>query len=332
MNDTRPIVVSGIRPTSTVHLGNYLGAIQHFVRLQETHRCYYFAADWHALTTMTDPTAIKQNIYSTILDFLSAGISYEESSIFIQSSVPQIAELSWILSNLMSVAELERCPTFKEKVESQPNNVNVGLLTYPVLMAADILIHKANTVPVGQDQLPHLEMARDLARSFNKRFGSTFPEPEKLPGADVRVPAIEGGSKMSKSGGTILSMHDTPEQIREKCRRAFTDPKRPRRQDKGHPWECNLFTLHEHVSGTDSTEVRDIMEGCQNAEIGCSECKDRFANSVLHLFNPMRERREVLARQDGLVEHVLHMGAVNAQQSACITLAEVRERVGLVMY
>ncbi len=333
MSDTRPVVVSGIRPTSTVHLGNYLGAIQHFVRLQETHRCLYFAADWHALTTMTDPKEIPDNIHSTILDFLAAGIDYQHATIFIQSSVPQIAELSWILANLMTVAELERCPTFKEKAATQPDNVNVGLLTYPVLMAADILIHKANIVPVGQDQLPHLEMARDLARTFNKRFGWTFPEPEKLSGADVRVPAIEGGGKMSKSGtNAILTIHDTPEQLREKCRRAYTDPKRPRREDQGHPWECNLFTLHEHVSGADSEEVQDILQGCQRATIGCSECKDRFANSVLRLFNPIRERREVLARQKGLVEQVLHMGAINARQSAAETLAEVRDKIGLVSY
>ncbi|MCX6809981.1 MAG: tryptophan--tRNA ligase [Candidatus Berkelbacteria bacterium] len=327
----KPIVVSGIRATGNVHLGNYLGAIRNFVQMQDEYNCHFFVADWHSLTTLTNPAELRDNLGELVLDYLAAGLDPEKAVIFAQSSVPQIPELSWILSNLMMVSVLERCPTYKEKAASQPDNINTGLLTYPILMAADILIQKANVVPVGEDQLPHLEIARDLARSFNAKFGLTFPIPKKLSGKDIRVPSLGGEGKMSKSSGATIALTDSEEIIRQKCRNALTDPKRERRTDSGHPWECNLYVLQEHVLGADKA-AQDIIPVCENAQIGCVECKDCFASAVISMLAPMQERRQVLARQKNLVRDVLHQGGITARESATETLEEVRTKVGLIRF
>jgi tryptophanyl-tRNA synthetase len=321
-------VFSGARPTGRQHLGNYLGAIKNYVALQEEYECVYCVVDLHALTTLRDTHDLKQNTYEMVLDWLAAGMDSQRSIIFVQSHVPQVTELHVILSMVTPMGWLTRLPTFKEKVRLQPDNVNYGLLGYPVLMAADIALYKADTVPVGEDQLPHLEFTREIVRRFNAQFGSVLVEPQPKLTETPRVMGLDGVNKMSKSLDNHIELAATPEEVRRRVMTMVTDPARRFKSDPGNPEICNVHALHK-IFSTDPAEIAQIETDCRKASIGCVEHKKRFAFDLLLALAPFRERRAELSRDPRLVWDVLADGAVRARQLADHTLTEVKERVEL---
>jgi len=325
-----PVVVSGIRATGRLHLGNYFGAMKNFPPLQDSNRCFFFIADYHTLTTLEDPDDLRRNLPEIVLDYLATGLDPKKSVIFAQSSVPQIAELSLLLGMITQFALLERCPTFKEKKDKHPENINLGLFSYPVLMAADILIQRANLVPVGEDQLPHIELAQYIAKKFNTRFGETFPIPEAMIEKAIRVPGLDGTNKMGKSDDNTINLNDPPETIRERISNAVSDTQRARRSDPGRPYVCNLFALHEFV--TDQGLILQIKSDCEGAKIGCVDCKRMLSDSVTAFLAPFQARRAEIARDPSLVASVLGEGGRIARETASETVETVREKMGLVRY
>jgi tryptophanyl-tRNA synthetase len=320
-------VFSGARPTGKQHLGNYLGAVQNYVKLQEEYECVYCIVDFHALTTLTDTSQIQNNIYEMALDWLAAGIDPKRSIIFVQSHVPEIAELHLLLSMVTPLSWLLRVPTFKEKVKQQPDNVNYGLVGYPVLMTGDIILYKAEVVPVGEDQLPHLEIAREIVRRFNTLLGPTFLEPVAKLTTYPMVVGLDGKDKMSKSLNNHLEISATPEEIMAKLKTAVTDPARVYRKDIGHPDVCNIFKFQESFN---STQVADIAEKCKTAQIGCVECKSIVAKEIIKALEPFRQRRAELAANPAYIKDVLQDGAKRAKVIARSTLDETKQRMGLL--
>jgi len=321
-------VFSGARPTGRQHLGNYCGAIQNYVALQEDYQCIYCVVDLHALTTLRNTQELKQNTYEMVLDWLAAGIDPDRSIIFVQSHVPQVTELHVILSMVTPMGWLTRLPTFKEKVRQQPDNVNYGLLGYPVLMAADITLYKADTVPVGEDQLPHLEFTREIVRRFNSNFGPTLIEPQAKLTQTPRIIGLDGVNKMSKSLDNHIELAATPEEIQRRVMTMVTDPARRYKTDPGHPEICNVFTLHK-IFSSDSTRIAQIEADCRSARIGCVEHKKQFAQDLSRALEPFRTRRAELAGDPDLVWRVLADGAAKARAIAQETIDEVKRRVGL---
>ena len=318
-------VFAGIRATGRQHIGNYLGAIQNFVALQERYECIYSIVDLHSLTTLTDTDQLRDNVRETALDLLAAGIRPEETILYAQSHVPEISELHLLLSMVTPIGRLMNVPTFKEKAKSQPENVNYGLVGYPVLQTADIVLYRANKVPVGEDQLPHLELAREIVRRFNNIFGNTFPEPE----AELtNAPMVLGfdNRKMSKSYGNAVDMAATPEETFKAIRGAITDPQRVRRTDPGRPEECNVFTLHGFFGPEHQPKIESA---CRSAEIGCVDCKKQLTESVNDYFAPIRARRAKLAADPQAVDEILLDGARRARVIAADVLKDVKEAVGL---
>lgn len=330
MTKVKKRVFSGARPTGRQHIGNYLGAIQNYVDIQNEYKCIYCIVDIHALTSMEgtkDVSALQDNVYEMTLDWLAAGLDPETSVIFVQSHVPQVMELHTLLSMVTPLGWLTRVPTFKEKVKLQPENVNYGLVGYPVLMTSDIVLYKAEVVPVGEDQLPHLELSREIVRRFNRLYGETFPEPQpKL----TRVPLVlglDGVHKMSKSIGNDVELAASPKETQDRIMTAFTDPARKYRSDPGHPDVCNVFSLHRFFN---SDKVEEISSECQQATIGCVDCKRLLAQGVNSALEPLRERRSGLASKSQYVKEVLDEGARQARVIAEVTLQEVKERLNLL--
>jgi len=318
-------VFAGIRCTGRQHIGNYLGAIQNFVALQDRYECVYSIVDLHSLTTLTDTEELQDNVRETALDLLASGIRPEETILYAQSHVPEISELHLLLSMVTPIGRLMNVPTFKEKAKAQPENVNYGLVGYPVLQTADILLYRANKVPVGEDQLPHLELAREIVRRFNNIFGDTFPEPE----AELTsAPMVLGfdNRKMSKSYGNALDMAATPEETVQAIRTAITDPQRVRRTDPGRPEVCNVYSLHGFFGPEKQTE---IDPACRSAEIGCVDCKKMLSESVNDYFAPIRARREELSANPEAVDDILIDGARRARVIASEVLADVKDAIGL---
>jgi tryptophanyl-tRNA synthetase len=321
-------VFSGARPTGRQHLGNYLGAIQNYVALQDEYQCIYCIVDLHALTTLETTETLRQNSYEMALDWLAAGIRPEETIVFIQSQVPEVTELHTILSMVTPLGKLTDLPTFKEKVRQQPHNVNYGLVGYPVLMTADIVLYKANVVPVGVDQAPHLEFAREVVRSFNYRFNTNvLIEPEMKSTEFPKVIGIDGVQKMSKSLDNHIELAATPEETRQRVMQMVTDPQRQRRTDPGRPEICNVFSFHKVFSTPQ--EVEEIDRECRRAGIGCVDCKKRMAENLNNHLAPFRHRRAELAKDTGYIEDVLRAGKERASVIARQTMAEVREAIGL---
>jgi tryptophanyl-tRNA synthetase len=320
-------VFSGARPTGRQHLGNYLGAIRNYVALQDDYDCIYCVVDLHALTTLKDTDKLREWTYEMALDWLAAGIDPERGTIlFVQSQVPQVVELHLFLSMATPLGWLTRLPTFKEKVRQQPDNVNYGLVGYPVLMAADITLYKADTVPVGVDQAPHLEFTREIVRRFNNTFGDVLIEPQAKFTDFAKVLGIDGEQKMSKSLDNHIEIASSPEEIEARVMQMVTDPARRLRGDPGHPEVCNVFTLHGFFS---PEQVGQIEEDCRAARIGCVECKRLFAENLAHYFAPFRERRAALAAQPNQVWDILGEGAQRASVIAAETIAEVKQAIGL---
>jgi tryptophanyl-tRNA synthetase len=321
-------VFSGARPTGRQHLGNYLGAIQNYVALQQDYECIYCIVDLHALTTMDSTEDLRQNSYEMALDWLAAGIRPQESIIFIQSHVPEVTELHTILSMVTPLGKLTDLPTFKEKARQQPHNVNYGLVGYPVLMTADIVLYKADTVPVGVDQVPHLEFAREVVRSFNYRYNTNvLIEPQMKATEMPKVIGIDGQQKMSKSLNNHIEMASTPEETQARVMQMVTDPARIRRTDPGDPDVCNVFSLHKVFSSPEEVEMVNLE--CRRAGIGCVQCKQLLARNLNTNLEPFRARRAEFAQKPEGVWDILRDGAERAQVIAKKTMAEVREAVGL---
>ena len=320
-------IFSGARPTGKQHLGNYLGALQNWVKLQDDYECVYCVVDIHALTSLEDTAGLRENIYEMVLDWLAVGLDPRKSILFVQSHVPEVMELHTLLSMITPLSWLLRVPTFKEKVKLQPHNVNYGLVGYPVLMTADIVLYKAEVVPVGEDQLPHLELAREIARRFNNLFGYTFPEPEAKLTSFPLVLGLNGKEKMSKQQGNDIEIALSPQETVERVMMAVTDPARQYRSDPGHPDICNIFQLHGHFN---PSQLDDIASQCRSAEIGCVDCKKLLAQAINSALSPFREWRAVLAAKPEYVNEILTDGAQRASAIARETLGEVKQRMGLI--
>ncbi len=319
-------VFSGARPTGRQHIGNYLGAIQNYVSLQKDYDCIYCVVDLHALTTLTETEELQDNTREMVLDWLAAGMDPEKSIIFVQSHVPEVTELHTILSMVTPMGWLTRLPTFKEKVRMQPDNVNYGLLGYPVLMAADITLYKADTVPVGEDQAPHLEFTREIVRRFNHHFGPTLVEPQIKLTPFPRVMGLDGVNKMSKSLDNHIELAASPEEIERRVMTMVTDPQRKYLTDPGRPEVCNVFSFHGFFS---AEQVKEIETECTGAEIGCVDCKRTLARNLAARLAPFQERRVELAHDPKLVWDILEDGAARAGLIAQDTMREVRAKVGL---
>ncbi|MCX6012747.1 MAG: tryptophan--tRNA ligase, partial [Chloroflexi bacterium] len=299
-------VFSGARPTGKQHIGNYLGAIQNYVKLQDEYECVYCIVDIHALTTIDDTKKIQSNIREMALDWLAAGIDPEKSIVFVQSHVPEVTELFTYLGMVTPLGWLTRVPTFKEKVRMHPENVNYGLLGYPVLMAADIVLYKADTVPVGEDQLPHLELTREIVRRFTDIFGDVFPEPKAKLTEVPLIVGLDGVNKMSKSLNNQIDLAATAQETEKRIATAFTDPARKLKSDPGHPDICNIYSLHKiFTKELMKDKFEPIVTDCREAKVGCVQCKKLLASSVNLYLTPFREKRQELALKPGYIEDVL---------------------------
>jgi len=320
-------VFSGARPTGRQHLGNYLGALQNWVSMQDEYDCIYCVVDVHALTTLEDISSLQTDIYEMVLDWLAAGLDPKKSILFVQSHVPEVTELHTLLSMVTPLGWLLRVPTFKEKVKLQPHNVNYGLVGYPVLMTADIVLYKADTVPVGEDQLPHLELAREIARRFNNLFGNTFPEPEAKLTSFPLVLGLDGKEKMSKQLDNDIELALSEKGTIERVMEAVTDPARRYRNDPGHPEICNIFRLHGFFN---PFQAKDIEPQCRSAEIGCVDCKMLLAEGINASLKEFRQRRVELAEKPQYIKDVLADGASRARVIARETIKEVKQKMGLL--
>lgn len=320
-------VFSGARPTGRQHIGNYLGAIQNYVNLQEEYDCIYCIVDIHALTTLEGTQEIPGNIHEMMLDWLAAGLDPQKSILFVQSHVPQVMELHTLFSMVTPLGWLLRVPTFKEKARLQPENVNYGLVGYPVLMTADIALYKADLVPVGEDQLPHLELAREIVRRFNNLYGSIFPEPRAKLAHLPLVLGLGGSQKMGKSYDNQIDLAASPQETLKLVMTAVTDPARRYRSDPGHPEVCSVNHLH-HFFHPD--RVEEISSQCRTAGIGCVDCKKLLAQGINAALEPFRQRRAELATKPHVVAEILADGASRARAIAQETIREVKEKMSLL--
>lgn len=323
------IVVSGIRSTGNLHLGNYYGAMKNFLRMQDENRCFFFIADYHALTTHPKPTDLAGNIRQVLAEYLASGIDPEKATIFIQSDVPEVSELYLLLNMNAYVGELERTASFKEKIRKHPDNINAGLLTYPVLMAADIIIHKAKYVPVGKDQEQHLEMTRRFARRFNMMYEvGYFPEPSAYNFGQqlVKIPGLDGSGKMGKSEGNGIFLFDTPEEIRKKVMKAVTDAGPQSLNEEPSEPIKNLFTIMEVVS--DPSTLQYFKEKHATCEIRYGDLKKQLAEDIIKVTSPIRERIVEILADKPYMAKVVKSGAEKARESASRTVREVREIIG----
>ena len=326
--DKKGRVFSGARPTGRQHLGNYLGAIKNYIALQDDYECVYCIVDIHALTTVESTENLRQNTYEMALDWLAAGMRPEETIIFVQSQVPEVTELTMYLAMVTPLGKLTDLPTFKEKARQQPHNINYGLVGYPVLMTADIALYKADIVPVGVDQAPHLEFARETVRSFNYRYNTNvLVEPQMKATEIPKVLGIDGEQKMSKSLNNHIELASTDEETIQRVMQMVTDPQRQRRSDPGNPDVCNVFSMHKVF--TEAEQVASINVECRRAGIGCVQCKQQFARSLNASLAPFREKRAELAKDPNYAWDVLQEGQRRASAIARQTMCEVKEAIGL---
>jgi len=327
----KEIVVSGIRPTGFLHLGNYFGAMRNYVRMQENYDCYFFVADWHALTTHPDTGQLRDSVLRVLAENIAAGLDPEKVCLYVQSSIPEIAELYLLLNTLAYKGELEKTATFKEKVRLTPENVNAGLLTYPVLQAADILIHRARYVPVGKDQEQHLEMARNFAQRFNHRYGELFPEPQAFNfGSDlIKVPSLDGAGKMSKSENQLATLYlaDDDDLIRKKVMKAKTDSGPTQPGTEMPDYISNLFQLMELVSapGTTASYRKNFDEGA----IRYGDMKKQLAEDMVAFIAPIREKATAIRNDEDYLKRIIREGAEQARASATRTIEAARRAIRL---
>ena len=322
-------VFSGIQPTGELHLGNYLGAVRNWVALQDQYRCIFCVVDYHALTQEYEVKEMAKRVTDMVIDLIALGIDPDRSLLFLQSMVPEHTELAWVFTNVTGFGDLERMTQFKDKSENQPENVNVGLFQYPVLQAADILLYKGDLVPVGQDQVQHIELARRIARSFNHRWGKVFPECEPLLTNLPKLLGLDGKKKMSKSLGNHipLTVFGGGPGVRKLLGRAVTDEKRVAREDPGNPDDCNVATMHKALSSAD--DLAWVASGCTTAAIGCVDCKARLADNMAAHFASYAQRRAELIAKPERVHDILEQGAAKARAIVQRTMAEVHGKLGL---
>lgn len=332
----KDVVLSGIRATGSLHLGNYFGVMRNYAKLShdDTKQCYYFVANLHTLTTKTDPEDIKRDLIEIVMYYIAAGVDPEKAAIFAQSSVPETCELTWLLNCMTPIADLERMQHFKDKKDKKEalrEMVNSGLLTYPVLMAADILGIQANLVPVGEDQYAHVELTKELVRRFNTIYGEMFTIPEILSGDAVRVPGLDGTGKAGKSEGNTINLSDPPKIVREKFRNAFSDPARERKSDQGDPSKCSVYAFHGIASP--SEDLQKVYGGCMKAKIGCIECKEIISKHIIDILTPIQERKvELVRRGSSYILEILAEGGRQARKVVSKTVAEAKDRMGVPFY
>ncbi|HWM84554.1 MAG TPA: tryptophan--tRNA ligase [Kofleriaceae bacterium] len=321
-------VFSGIQPSGELHLGNYLGAVRNWVEMQETYFCYICVVDYHAITQSYEPKRLAQLSREMVIELVACGIDPERSVLFVQSQVREHTELCWVLGAVAQFGDMSRMTQFKDKSARQEDNINVALFDYPVLQAADIMLYKAQLVPVGQDQVQHVEVTRRIARAFNGRWGRLFPEPEVMLSATPKILGLDGQAKMSKSLGNSIALSAEDGQIRKALARAATDPARVARTDPGDPDKCNLHTLHTFFSPPEQLEW--VRSGCRSAGIGCLDCKSALSDNVISHLTPIRNRRAELAAAPEKVDAIIERGRDRAGEVARRTMAEVRKKIGLL--
>jgi tryptophanyl-tRNA synthetase len=322
-------VLSGMQASGKMHIGNLVGALQNWVSLQDRYECYYFVADWHALTTgYAEPSAVRESTMDLLVNFVSAGLDPDRCTIFLQSRILEHAELHLLLSMITPLGWLERVPTYKEKKEELKDKDlgTYGFLGYPVLQSADILIYRADYVPVGIDQFPHLEITREIARRFNHLYGEVFPEPEGLLTEFPKVPGVDG-RKMSKSYGNAVYLSDPPEVVEEKLRTMMTDPARKRRTDRGDPELSPVYQLHKVFSSKE--ELEEVAHGCRTAGIGCIECKKVLIRNVFRVMEPIWDKRNSLLQDPARLDEIVTKGTDKARNTAEETMHVVREAMGI---
>jgi len=323
-----PRVFSGIQPSGELHIGNYLGAVKNWVELQQRYECFICIVDLHAITQPYEAAELAERTLEMAVGLLAAGIDPERTVLFVQSHVPEHAELTWMLNSVTPVGDLERMTQYKDKSQ-RVESVPAALLTYPILMAADILLYRADRVPVGEDQVQHLELAREIVRRFNHRYGTEFfPEPQPMLTAAARIMGLDGQAKMSKSLGNTIGLLDSPEAIWEKLRPAMTDPARKTRKDPGNPDICNIYSLHKHFSTPE--QVATVAERCRSAGWGCLDCKRVLADNLIAELAPIRERAAALKANPGRVREVLEAGARRARAEARRTMDDVTRIMGFL--
>ncbi|GJQ59162.1 MAG: tryptophan--tRNA ligase [Candidatus Scalindua sp. AMX11] len=318
---------SGIQPSGDVHIGNYLGAIKNWITLIDDYDCIFSIVDYHAITVEYDPRQMQKRIINAAAVNIGAGLDPDRCILFVQSQVPEHAELTWILNTLTPMGLLERMTQYKDKSRQNEKNVNVGLFDYPVLQTADILLYKGGVVPIGEDQLQHVELSREIARKFNMRYGELFPEPQHLLSDAPRIMGLDGKTKMSKSMDNYISLIEEPGTIWKKLSRATTDENRKRRDDPGNPDICNLYTLHKYFST--ETEIDKVNRECRSAEIGCIDCKKILSDNMIKVLAPIREKSLNLMDKPEEVLEVLDAGAKKCQEIARETMGKVRSLMGL---
>jgi tryptophanyl-tRNA synthetase len=320
-------IFSGIQPSGEIHIGNYVGAIRNWAQLVNQYECIYCVVDYHAITIEYEVALLKQRIFETATVLVACGMTPDKCIVFVQSHVPEHTELAWIFNCITPVGELERMTQFKEKAKQHRLNINIGLLDYPVLQAADILIYKAGYVPVGEDQVQHVELSREIARKFNGRFGDTFPEPKVLLSSAPRILGTDGQIKMSKSMNNAIGLLEPPEAIWEKLRTAATCEHRQRRSDPGHPEHCNIFTMHQAFSKPD--QISFVDHQCRTAGFGCIDCKKILFENMMEEIRPIQARVKEIDETPGYIEDVLKSGAIRCQAIVKDVMDEVRTKIGI---
>jgi tryptophanyl-tRNA synthetase len=327
---TKGNVFSGIQPSGRLHIANYLCTMRNMIALQDDYTCVYGIVDYHAMTVPFDPGEIEKNILNCAVDYLAAGIDPAKSMLMLQSTVSEHTELAWILNTITPVSWLLRVPTFKEKRKQNPDYVNMGLLDYPVLMASDIILYKSVVVPVGDDQLPHLELTREIVRRFNSLFGETFPEPREKLAAISRILGLDGVNKMSKSLDNCIYLDEEKDAIWKKLSTAVTDTNRKKRTDPGNPAVCNIYTMHRMLSS--DKEIAYVDKECRVAGIGCLDCKKILLENIDKTLQPIRQKQAELRKKTDYVHDVLKDGSKRAKTIAEKTMDEVYSKIGIKKY
>jgi len=326
----KKMVFSGIQPSGRLHIGNYVGAMKNMIALQDEYFCIYGIVDYHAMTVRFDPKEMEMSIFNAAVDYLAAGIDPQKSILMLQSTVSEHTELAWILNTITPISWLSRVPTFKEKSKENPDYINMGLFDYPALMAADIILYKAHVVPVGDDQVAHLELTREIVRRFNSSFGQTFPEPKAKLGEISRILGLDGVNKMSKSLGNCIYLDETKEEIWKKLSTAVTDTNRKKRNDPGNPDICNIFTMHKAFSK--QKDIEHCAHGCRTAEIGCLDCKKILLDNMYKELEPIQNKQKELRNKKDYIYEVLRDGKKRAKQIAQKTMDEVYKKIGIDSY
>ncbi len=320
-------ILSGMRPTGKLHIGHYVGALENWVNLQDQYNNFHLIADYHALTTNPDTTNIYEDSIDMLIDWLAAGLDPKKSPMFRQSQIKQHTELNLIFGMLITVNRLERNPTLKDQVRDlHIDNIIFGHLGYPVLQAADILLYKGDAVPVGEDQVPHIEISREIARRFNNQYGNVFPEPEPMLTKFARLPGLDGNAKMSKSLGNTILLSDDPETVKAKMKKAVTDPKKIRKGDPGNPEICLVFSYHKKFN---AGEVSEIDAGCRTGALGCLDCKMKCASKISDLIEPIRDKRKYYEKNLDEVKDILADGEKRGREEAVQTMSEVHDKMKL---